>query len=263
MRSGANTPRWRRRLNVELSVEQRLDAALSDDGLRARLQRGVLSSNHDTVVSLDWPHYCSFATEGCGGERGWCYTLSGHHVTDAHAEKVAINDLGARRCPRALAEQAELEVRALVRTGSLPYPNLRFSGSGEVQPHHIPVLHLIVDRGVRLWGFTRSAQTAVALRDIGAAAIFSCDSTTPPDRMEEAKKLGVPLAYSSRGVSDPPPNDALVTFPVHVSGRVLEAIDHASLCPKVVEEFLNGVRRSGWCQTRCKRCHQAEFAKCP
>jgi len=256
--SATNTPKWRRRLKVELAVQRRIDVALSDDELRARLRRGVLSLNHDTVVSLDWPHYCSFATEACGGKRGWCYTLSGHHVTDAHAEKVAINDLAAHRCPEALAEQVVLEVTALVKKGSLPYPNLRFSGSGEVQTHHVPALRSIVQRGVRLWGFTRNPSMAAALRDIGVSAIFSCDTTTPDERIGAARSLRVALAYSSRGVDDPPPADALVTFPVHVSGRVLESIKHPSLCPKVVEEFLTGVRRSGWCQERCQRCHQTE-----
>jgi len=248
---------------VELAVERRLDCSLTDDDLRARLKRGVLSSNHDTVVSLDWPHYCSHATEACGGKRGWCYTLSGHHVTDAHAEKVAINDIASRRCPETLAEQVAVEVFALVEKRNLPYPNLRFSGSGEVQAHHIPALRLIVQRGVRLWGFTRNPAMAGALREIGASAIFSCDATTPYERLDLARRMGFSLAYSSRGVSDPPPIDALVTFPVHVSGRVFESVEHPSLCPKVVEEFFTGTRHFAWCQERCHRCHKAELAERP
>ncbi len=248
-------PKWKRRLVVELEAQRSMHD-LSDGELRASLEEnGVLSENHDTVVSLDWPHFCSHATEACGGVRGWCYTLSGHHVSSSHARKVALNDLGARRIPEAFAAIVFEEIKARTENGELEYANVRFSGSGEVQKHHVAALGLIAARGIRVWGFTKNPTLAVALRNLGIAAIFSFDHSTRRVHLKAAMKSGIPLAYSSRSVADAPPVPVLVTFPVHASGRVTEAIDHPTLCPKVVEEFLTSTRRRGWCQQRCLRCH--------
>jgi len=248
-------PRWKRRLAVELAA-QRPMLDFSDAELLARLGRsGVLSANHDTVVSLDWPHYCSYATAACGGIRGWCYTLAGHHVSESHARKVALNDLAAKRLPAEFAAQVAREVGTRVERGELPYANIRFSGSGEAKLHHVDALAGIVARGIRVWGFTKNPALAAALRERGVAAIVSCDYSTRRAHLDTALKHSIPLAYSSRGVDDSPPIPVLVTFPVHASGRVTEAIDHPTLCPKVVDEFLTSTRQRGWCQERCRRCH--------
>ena len=214
-----------------------------------------LSVNHDTGFSLDWPHYCSFATEACGGERGWCYTFAGFHVSKSQAQKVALNDVMARRLPLQFAQRVVTCVQAHVSSGRLPYPNLRFSGSGEITLHHIDALEAIDELGVQLWGFTKNPIVAERLSTIGVAVIFSSDRTSDPSHVERARNYGVKLAYSSVGVDDRPPGEIFVTFPVHVSGRVTEVVDHPSVCPKVVEEFLHGTRTPGWCQERCQRCH--------
>lgn len=252
---GAEMPKWRRRLAVERSFVADYEV-LGNAELEAMAEGAdLLSSNHDTVLSLDWPHYCSYATEACGGRRGWCYTFAGFHVTPAQARKVALNDVLARRVPHAFANRIATCIMSEVRRGTLPYPNLRYSGSGEISLAHVSAIEDIASRGVRLWGFTKNPQVAEALHRASVPVIFSSDRTTPADHLSIPRSLGIPLAYSSAGVDDLPPPGTVVTFPVHISGRVTEAADHPSLCPKVVEEFLHGDRTPAWCQTRCQRCH--------
>ena len=247
--------KWRSRLSVERAEIERfedLDLKELSDLLCAA---DPLSANHDTVYSLDWPHYCSFATEACGGARGWCYTFSGFHVSRTQAAKVAANDVMARRLPALFARRVVDSVQQQVRAGRLHYPNLRFSGSGEITLQHIPALAEISKLGVNLWGFTKNPAIASRLAQLGVAVIFSSDHTSEPKNVAAARSAGVPIAYSSIGAGDRPPDDVLVTFPVHVSGRVTEVVDHPSVCPKVVDEFLHGTRVRGWCQDRCRRCH--------
>lgn len=256
--SRAALPKWRGRLAVERTFIDEYEE-LSDEAL-SRLAESTdpLSSNHDTVLSVDWPHFCSFATDACGGKRGWCYTFAGFHVTPAQARKVALNDVLARRVPAAFAERVAHCVREHVRRQRLPYENLRFSGSGEITVAHVPALQAIAVRGVRLWGFTKNPHVAEALTSMDIAVLFSCDHTTNPAHIERVRAFGLPIAYSSKGIEDVPPPGTLVTFPVHVSGRVTEVVDHPSVCPKVVEEFVHGTRTPAWCQERCQKCHLKE-----
>lgn len=254
MNQGA-VPKWKSRLATEREYIRAFER-LNEHRLHETGRDGsILSSNHDTVITLDWPHYCSYATEACGGPQGWCYTFAGFHVTPAQARKVALNDVLARRAPRLLADLVSREVMEAVRQRRIRYPNLRFSGSGEVHPSHIPALVEIASRGIQLWGFTKNPHVARALKAESISVLFSCDQTTPAAHLLKARSMGVPLAYTSTGVNDRPPVGTLVTFPVHVSGRVSEVVDDRTLCPKVEEEFLAGVRTPAWCQARCKRCH--------
>lgn len=248
-------PKWRHRLNVERSHVSQFEALSERELASLAQQNDPLSSNHDTVLSIDWPHYCSFATEACGGPRGWCYTFSGFHVTPAQARKVALNDVLARRLPKEFAMRVTQCVRKHVERGRLPYENLRFSGAGEISISHVPALESIQSLGVRSWGFTKNPHVAEQLAGLGIAVIFSADHSTDPCHLGLAQELGVPIAYSSRSISDSPPKGVLVTFPVHISGRVSEVIDHPTVCPKVVEEFIHGIRTPAWCQNRCQKCH--------
>ena len=154
------------------------------------------------------------------------------------------------------ANSLRRKIQKAVDVGSLSYPNLRFSGSGEVTEAHMAALAEVSRRGIRLWGFTRSLRLAGRLREIGASVIVSCDATSPPRLSEEARREGFPLAYSSSGVADAPPDGTLVTFaPVHRIGRVREVVDAPSLCPKVLTDFFEDHRPEGFCQRFCQRCH--------
>jgi len=217
--------------------------------------RRVTSSNHDTVLALDWPHFCATATPACGGAQGWCYTFQGNQAGELHNRHAAMVDTLARRFPDLFAKQVASEVDAAVRTGLMPYPNLRYSGSGEVVEAYICALREINNLGIRLWGFTRSLRLAHLLRGIGASVIISCDKTSPPGFADEATAAGFPLGYSSDGVNDFPPTGTIVAFPVHRVGRVREVVDSPTVCPKVLADFLDDCRPKSSCQLVCQRCH--------
>ena len=105
----------------------------------------------------------------------------------------------------------------------MPYRNLRYSGSGEVVAAYLPALRRVQDRGVLLWGFTRNLQLAIELRKLGASVIISCDKTSPPGFIEQAKERRFSLAYSSSGVGDdvPPVRDIGDRFPFTVSAECM------------------------------------------
>ena len=256
----APAARWRKRLDKELAYVGEF-SSLNAQAWRVLLRsRSVTSTNHDTIVSLDWPHYCAHATIACGGAEGWCYTFQGRQATGLHNRHAAMVDVLAKKEPVIFGEAVELEVRQLVERGSLAYPNVRFSGSGEVIEAYLPALQEVVRRGIRLWGFTRGVRLAQLLRDIGAAVIVSCDKTSSPEMIARARAAGLPLAYSSTGVDDRPPEGTLVTFPVHRVGRVHEVVDMPNLCPKVLSDYFNGDRPEGYCQQHCSRCHLGKLA---
>lgn len=249
-------PRWKIRLETELEHRSEF-ADLSPDEWRAVLRRKrITSSNYDTVMSLDWPHFCSSATEACGGASGWCYTFQGNQSLTVHNRHVAMVDVLARNFPSLFGEIVCNEVDKAVRTGRLPYPNLRYSGSGEVVLAYLPALKAIMDGGVHLWGFSRNLSLANALRDAGASVIVSCDHTSDKDFIQRARSDGFDLAYSSESVADLPPDGTLVTFPVHKIGRVHEVTDSPTVCPKVLEDFLYDERHPATCQERCRLCHK-------
>jgi hypothetical protein len=248
--------KWRIRLKEELTLGTRFNGwspAMWEEYLA---KRRVLSDNYDTVVSLDWPHFCSGATVGCGGNHGWCYTLGGQIGGSAkRSARAAITDRLARDYPHLFADIVSEEVGQLVKGGRLPYPNIRFSGSGEVHQSHLPALLALAQRRVHLWGFSRNIRIADHLTKEGISVLFSCDSTTPRQTVSEALRRGLKLAYTSTGVDDQPPLDAFVVFPLHCSGRVREIVVSESVCPKILEEYLEGRRKKAACQFNCTRCH--------
>ena len=249
--------RWRKRLSKERAFEPEF-ATLSEAGWRNILKgsRRVTSSNHDTVLSIDWPHYCAWATEACGGANGWCYTFQGRQATQQHNRHAAMVDVLATRFPLLFGERVALEVQKAVALGLIPYSNIRFSGSGEMAERHVAAMRAVVSSGVHAWGFTRNIRLACELRSFGAFAIYSCDFSTDPAQLQQAQEAALPLAYSSRGAFDKPPSNTLVTFPVHKVGRVREVCEAPSLCPKVVSEFLHEYRPPSFCQAHCRRCHR-------
>lgn len=251
-------PRWQLRLAKELAFRSDF-GNLEEKAWRSLLRgRRVTSSNYDTVLSLDWPHFCSYATAACGGADGWCYTFQGNQAGKLHNRHAAMVDVLARNFPVVFGEHVAAEVYAALGERKIPYPNLRYSGSGEVVEAYVPALREIHSRGVLLWGFTRNLQVAQELRSIGARVIVSCDKTSPVGFVAKAKEMNFPLAYSSDGVSDPPPPGTLVTFPVHRIGRVREVVDSPTVCPKVLADFLDDCRPEGSCQLICHRCHMRE-----
>lgn len=248
-------PRWRIRLAKELQYSAEFDSLDEESWAELLRTRSVTSQNHDTALSLDWPHYCAFSTQACGGPKGWCYTFQGNQASAAHNRHAAMIDRLAVRQPLLFAHAVHREVERAVKTGALSYPNLRLAGSGETIRAYVPALAEIVRLGVRLWGFTRDLQLAEVLRKVGVAIIASCDKTSPPGFVERAQALRLPIAYTSAGVEDRPPAGTLVTFPLHRVGRVREVVDVPSLCPKVLADFLHDSRPGGFCQRFCKRCH--------
>jgi hypothetical protein len=248
-------PRWRKRLDKELAFRSEFEH-LDEQSWRALLKtRRVTSSNHDTVLSLDWPHFCANATPACGGPQGWCYTFQGNQAGKLHNRHAAMVDTLARRFPGLFAKQVAAEVEAVVQAGMMHYPNLRYSGSGEVVEAYIPALQELIKFGIQLWGFTRNLRLAHCLREIGASVIVSCDKTSPSGFALEATAAGFQLGYSSEGVDDFPPVGTIVTFPVHRVGRVREVVDTPSVCPKVLSDFLDDCRPKASCQLICQRCH--------
>jgi hypothetical protein len=247
--------RWRQRLKKELAFLPEF-ANLDESAWRVLLKgRSVASSNHDTVLSLDWPHFCGNATSACGGREGWCYTFQGNQAGKLHNRHAAMVDVLARNHPELFAERVAEEVTSAVKTGLMLYPNLRYSGSGEVVEHYLPALQAIQDMGIRLWGFTRSLNLGQRLRKIGAKVVVSCDKTSPTGFIKEAQRLKFSLGYTSSDVNDVPPQGTVVTFPVHRVGRVREVVDAPSLCPKVLADFLDDYRPKASCQLVCRRCH--------
>ena len=251
-------PRWRIRLNKELAHREEF-ASFDATAWRALFRtRSVTSLNHDTVLALDWPHYCAHATEACGGARGWCYTFQGRQASELHNRHVAMVDALARKKPALFAEIVHAEVTKEVAKGTLSYPNLRVSGSGEIVEAYVPALSEILRLGVWLWGFTRNLRVAARLQELGVSMIFSCDRTSDPAVVKKARSMGLRLGYSSADVSDIPPEGTVVTFPVHRVGRVQEVVDAPSLCPKVLSDFFHDSRPKAYCQSHCRRCHLKE-----
>ncbi len=248
--------RWRLRLDKELVFRPEFEDMDENEWRNLLKGRRVTSSNYDTVLSLDWPHFCANATLACGGPNGWCYTFQGNQAGKLHNRHAAMVDVLARNFPDIFGEHVAAEVQTIVDEGKIPYPNLRYSGSGEVVDAYLPALRQIQSRGVLLWGFTRNLQLGQELRKLGASVIISCDNTSPPGFIEKAKELMFRLAYSSNGVNDLPPVGTLVTFPVHRVGRVREVVDSPSVCPKVLADFLDDCRPKASCQLICQRCHR-------
>jgi hypothetical protein len=251
-------PRWQRRLTLELAHSREFEGLDELQWEMLLRKRRVTSVNHDTVLALDWPHFCGHATEACGGRAGWCYTFQGNQANRLHNRHVAMVDALARSFPHLFGAAVAREVHEAVHDKRLPYANLRYSGSGEVVEAYIPALRQVCERGVHLWGFTRSVNMANALRELGAGVIFSCDRTTPVADLSTATMQGFPLGYTSADVNDRPPAGTVVTFPVHRVGRVREVVDCSSICPKVLADFLHDCRPPASCQQVCQRCHRPE-----
>jgi hypothetical protein len=249
-------PRWRQRLEKELAFRPEFTELDEGEWRKLLKTRKVSSSNHDTVLSLDWPHFCAHSTPSCGGPQGWCYTFQGNQAGKLHNRHAAMVDVLARSFPNLFAEKVEEEVGAAVHAGHMPYANLRYSGSGEVVEAYLPALRAVMNKGVHLWGFTRDLRLAKALREMGAGVIISCDRTSPEGFIDKAVKMGFTLGYTSTGVEDLPPKGTVVTFPVHRIGRVREVVDSKTVCPKVLADFLDDCRPPASCQQVCKRCHQ-------
>jgi hypothetical protein len=161
----------------------------------------------------------------------------------------------ARSHPSLFAASVTGEVQNAVAQGILNYPNLRYSGSGEMTRAHLPALKRVAENGIHLWGFTRQLDLVEPIWAIGASALFSCDRSTPTSAMDKARAIGVGLAYTSSHVEDVPPPEAVVVFPLHRGGRVKEVVDSDSLCPKVLEDFMYDQRSERFCQEKCHRCH--------
>jgi hypothetical protein len=253
----ASRPRWRLRLEKELQHRVEFSGLTQEEWLRILRTRRVTSSNHDTVLAIDWPHFCRASTEACGGVAGWCYTFQGAQANSAHNRHVAMVDVLAREHPELFASQVVKEVDEAVDAGRMPYRNLRYSGSGEVSASYMEGLELVASAGVHLWGFTRDLEVAGLLRSIGAGVIVSVDRTTPGSTISGSRSLGFPLAYTSMDIDDLPPAGTLVTFPVHRVGRVREVAATESLCPKVLYDFYDEQRPPATCQMECQRCHVA------
>lgn len=255
---GTLQPRWRNRLEKELIFCPEFESLDANGWEKLLRTRSVTSQNHDTVLSLDWPHYCAHATEACGGPEGWCYTFQGRQAGRLHNRHAAMVDTLARREPALFARHVQAEVEKAVAKGDMSYPNLRVSGSGELIEAHVPALLEVARAGVWLWGFTRNLRVADRLRRHGISIIVSCDRSSSPQFLQKAREMGFPLGYSSAGVSDRPPEGTLVTFPVHRVGRVREVVDSPSLCPKVLADFFHDSRPEAYCQKGCSRCHLKE-----
>ena len=251
--------RWRKRLEKERAYVPEFEILDEDKWMCLLKKRRITSRNQDTVLALDWPHYCAHATDACGGSKGWCYTFQGNQATKLHDRHVAMVDTLARKHPRLFAEKVAEEVTESVAADEIPYPNLRYSGSGEVSEAHLAALNYVADLDIQLWGFTRNIDLAESLRGIGAGVIISCDRTSNRGFSDQALANGFPIAYSSQGVSDKPPSGTIVTFPVHRGGRVNEVVDVPTLCPKVVSDFIHDSRQNGTCQKVCNRCHTPVF----
>lgn len=249
-------PKWQKLLRKELEHSRSYEG-LSRDALIGLLKKnGVLSDNYDTVVSLDFPHYCIGATDGCGGESGWCYTFQGFQSLTAHSSKVGLVDFCIRNYPEIVVSKIVEEVNGLVRKGLLPYPNLRFSGSGEVAAMHIDALKEISNHGINLWGFSRNIRVASILKSAGIKVIFSCDNTTSQEMVQQALESGLSIAYTSCDVTDAPAYEVEVVFPLHRGGKVKQVVNHPMNCPKVISEYFSHSREPASCQLICTRCHE-------
>lgn len=249
-------PKWVRMLKRELRERACYEGMSFSEWNLLLQKRNVTSLNHDTVLSLDWPHYCTESSEACGGPNGWCYTFLGPQASRYHIRKVAMVDVLAVEFPELFAENVVDEVLRAMKKGLILDPNIRYSGSGELRQEHVRALSLVREKGLSLWGFTRNITIAEALRRSDIAVIYSYDKYTPSNKVMDARNKGFRLAYTSLGVDDFPPVPSFVVFPLHRSGNVPEVVDAVNLCPKVVNEYFCHKRSVGTCQTLCKRCHE-------
>jgi hypothetical protein len=255
----SSTDKWKLRLKLELDMGSEFKGLKADEWNLKLSRKRLVNDNYDTVISLDWPHYCSHATKGCGGPNGWCYTLGGQiGGNKARSLRAAMTDRLARDYPDVFAEIVHKEILQFVKNKKINYPNIRFSGSGEVHQNHFAALIALKNKGVQLWGFSRNPKFAIELQEHGISVLFSCDATTPEQNLEYAKNNGLKLAYTSLGVSDVPKFEAFVVFPVHRSGRVREIADTRNVCPKISQEFLTGKRKPASCQKVCTLCHKVK-----
>jgi len=62
--------KWRRRLHLEMAYARRFLKLTEMEWHRELQSLQLTSANYDTVLALDWPHYCTGATVLCGGPRG-------------------------------------------------------------------------------------------------------------------------------------------------------------------------------------------------
>lgn len=246
------------RLDQEMAHKHQFDSLSKVEWQSLLTKRKVCSTNHDTGLCLDFPHFCSEATTGCGGPEGWCYTFQGHQSSAAHHEKVMMVDQLAAAFPGLFGDAVAKEVREACARQLLAYPNVRVSGSGEIHERHLDALVEVRSRGVHVWGFTKRLKLWTLLAEANINLIFSVDSTTSIDTVREARRLGARLSYTSLSVSDVPPEGTVVTFPLHRGGKVREVVETTTLCPKVLEDYFDNQRRPNWCQTRCHRCHLQE-----
>src|SRR5208283_5819688 len=92
-------PRWRLRLDKELAFRDEFSGLSEVEWSVLLKTRHVTSSNNDTVLSLDWPHFCANATPACGGPNGWCYTFQGNQAGKLHNRHAAMVDVLARNFP--------------------------------------------------------------------------------------------------------------------------------------------------------------------
>lgn len=248
--------KWKMRLQRELRFHKEFKSVSFDEMIERISKTRFLSDNYDTVCSLDLPHYCSGATSSCGGEEGWCYTFQGFQSLESHLKKTSFLDFCIKYHLDSVLSKILDEIKVLVDKKLIPYPNLRYSGSGELAAHHIPLLRKLADNGVLVWGFTKNIDIAIELHNIGISVIFSHDKSSDLKKVNRAHLEGIPLAYTSEGVNDSPIFHTAVVFPLHRGGKVKEIVEHESLCPKVVDEFLGEKRKASSCQNYCTRCHK-------
>ena len=247
--------RWKKRLALEMNYTNEFKNLTFDNLEKLLRKRKITSINYDTVISLDWPHYCSHSTLGCGGQNGWRYTFQGNQANAAHNRHAAMVDQLAKKHPALFVHKVKNEVKKAVESGSIPYANLRLAGSGETIEAYLTPLKELVEQGINLWGFTRNLHLAKKLHDIGVSIIISCDKTSPNGFIEKTIKSKFPIAYTSIDVNDQPPPGTLVTFPIHRVGKVREVVDSKTICPKVLSDFLDDSRPPSFCQNNCHKCH--------
>jgi hypothetical protein len=247
--------KWKVKLDIEMKLKKKFESlSISDLSKKIELKK-ILSDNHDTVVSLDFPHYCYYSTESCGGKNGWCYTFQGYQSMNNHYSKVALIDIASEKIPKLLAKKISSEVNTVFKNNKIPYPNIRYCGSGEISKKHLKLLNYIKDEGIHLWGFTRNIELGKILKNEDISVIISIDKTSDKKVYTNASDNGLKIAYTSDSIDDVPPKGCHVVFPVHRLGKVKEVGDFESLCPKVVSEFFTGCRKNGTCQNECKKCH--------
>lgn len=196
----------------------------------------ILSKNSKCTVSLDLPlkGHCR-PTPNCAHD---CYARCGRQsLPDAKRKHDWVSKYLAKGNISSLIIEAK------------HFKAIRLNGSGDLNNNHIPtILYLAAScPNTMFWGMTRKPEIASKINNIlpNLKLILSVDASSPKSVWNYTGKM----CWGPKRPGDLIPNDPriIISFPRHVSGRVVKGLSKTSLDCKAVWHDIQGCHQ-------CKRC---------